>query len=213
MKALQKRVNLPQLPTAVPRWGNAFTRGLGLFVFWILGWRFEGRLPDRAQLVAIGAPHTSNWDFPIAMAAIFALGLRMSWMGKHTFVDGPGKRIWHSLGGIPIDRSHAGGMTTSITTAFEERDQLWLGLMPEGTRKKVPFWKQGFIHIARNTQLPILPVALDYSRKIICIGQLIPIQMENALIFQRIAEFYKNHGIGKHLLKGNISLEAISGKK
>jgi len=49
-----------------------------------LGWRVEGQIPDLKRLLVIGAPHTSNWDFVLAMATILGLNLRMRWLAKHT---------------------------------------------------------------------------------------------------------------------------------
>jgi 1-acyl-sn-glycerol-3-phosphate acyltransferase len=36
---------------------------------------------------------------------------------------------------------------------------------PEGTRKKVAYWKSGFYHIARGADVPIVLAFLDYLRK------------------------------------------------
>jgi 1-acyl-sn-glycerol-3-phosphate acyltransferase len=42
-------------------------------------------------------------------------------------------------------------------------------ITPEGTRRKVKDWKLGFYYIATEAGVPIVPVALDYSRKRIVI--------------------------------------------
>ena len=42
-------------------------------------------------------------------------------------------------------------------------------ITPEGTRGKVKEWKLGFYYIATEADVPIVPVALDYSRKRIVI--------------------------------------------
>ena len=46
--------------------------GLSKFYLKIIGWRRVGRLPDIPRCVMIAAPHTSNWDAPIALAMVFA---------------------------------------------------------------------------------------------------------------------------------------------
>lgn len=33
------------------------------------GWDFAGSMPDIPKFVCIVAPHTSNWDFPVGLAA------------------------------------------------------------------------------------------------------------------------------------------------
>lgn len=50
-----------------------------------IGWRVVGELPA----VLIGAPHTSNWDFPLMLAVIFSSGMDVHWLGKHTLLRGP----------------------------------------------------------------------------------------------------------------------------
>ena len=42
-------------------------------------------------------------------------------------------------------------------------------ITPEGTRGRVPQWKLGFLHIANEAGVPVVPVALDYSKKLIMI--------------------------------------------
>ena len=73
----------------MPRRGNAFSRALGRGLLALGGWRIEGEFPDRPKLVAIVAPHTSNWDFVIGIAAVYALGLRVRFLGKHTLFHPP----------------------------------------------------------------------------------------------------------------------------
>ncbi|HEX6320381.1 MAG TPA: acyltransferase, partial [Burkholderiales bacterium] len=51
------------------------------------GWRIEGEIPRRAKLVAIVAPHTSNWDFIVGILAVFAIGIRVRFLAKHTLFN------------------------------------------------------------------------------------------------------------------------------
>ena len=44
-------------------------------------------------------------------------------------------------------------------------DQFWLGLAPEGTRKKAASWKNGFYRIAQMAEVPIVMVAIDYGQR------------------------------------------------
>ena len=90
----------------LPKQGNRVTRAVGALILRLFGWRFEGSFPNLEKLVAIGAPHTSAWDFPIAMLAILALGLKATWLGADWIFRYPLIR-W--LGGVPVDRSRAQG--------------------------------------------------------------------------------------------------------
>lgn len=158
-------MKLHQMGTAVPKRGNKITKWLGSAVLSVLGWQIVGQVPNLPKFVMIGAPHTSNWDFPLAMLLFMALGVRVSWMGKHTFVDGPLKRLWHWLGGVAIDRQAAHGIVEQMVNAFNSREKFILGITPEGTRRKVTEWKTGFYHIAHGARIPILPVAINYPVK------------------------------------------------
>lgn len=160
-----------ELGELVPQRGNAASKAIAYFLFRFFGWRFEGAIPNIPRCVFIGAPHTSNWDFPLAVLMIYSLGLRLSWLGKHTFVDGPFKPVLHWLGGIPVDRRASHGMVAQIVAEFAKREQFFLGISPEGTRSKVREWKTGFYRIAEGANVPIVPFALDYGRKVIWFGK------------------------------------------
>ena len=51
---------------------SAFAMWFGRTLLRVFGWRVEGEIPNHERLLIIGAPHTSNWDFVYAMAAILA---------------------------------------------------------------------------------------------------------------------------------------------
>lgn len=163
---------VPELGELVPQRGNAVSKAIARFLLRLFGWRLQGDIPNIARCVLIGAPHTSNWDFPLAVLMIFSLGLRLSWLGKHTFVDGVFKPVLHWLGGIPVDRRAPQGLVAQIVAEFGRQEQLFLGISPEGTRSKVRQWKTGFYRIAEGANVPILSFTLDYGRKVIQYGNL-----------------------------------------
>ncbi len=77
------RNDVPKLGETTPRRGNAFSATLGRWFLGLLGWRFEGAIPDVSRAVIIVAPHTSNVDFFIGVAAdvrarVFGLGFSAS---------------------------------------------------------------------------------------------------------------------------------------
>jgi 1-acyl-sn-glycerol-3-phosphate acyltransferase len=140
-------------------------RLLAILILKMIGWRKEGSLPPIAKCVIILAPHTSNWDFFIGLAIAFALKLRAYWLGKDRFFRWPFHGVIRWLGGIPIDRSHSSDVVAQMVQVFKERAKLTMVLAPEGTRKKVTYWKSGFYHIARGANVPIVLAFLDYLRK------------------------------------------------
>lgn len=160
-------MSVPELGPNVPRQGGAVSAALGRLALRLMRWRIEGQVPDVGRAVLIVAPHTSNWDFPVALAAKFAMRLRVNWLGKHTIFRYGLARVWRPLGGIPVDRRAAAGVVGEVLSEFRRRDRLLLGVAPEGTRRKVPQWKSGFYRIAEAAGVPIAPVALDYRRRAI----------------------------------------------
>jgi 1-acyl-sn-glycerol-3-phosphate acyltransferase len=162
----------PHVPPALPRSGGPFTRWIGRVALAALRWRIDGALPNQPKFVVIAAPHTSNWDFVVGLAARFALGIDVSWLGKHTLFRGPWSAILRRWGGIPIDRSASHDTVTQIIDVFRERPTFILALAPEGTRKKVSEWRTGFWYIAHGAGVPIVPVAFDWARRRIVIRPL-----------------------------------------
>jgi len=142
-------------------------RTLGRAYLHLAGWRIEGAFPQGSKFVAIVAPHTSNWDFPLGIAVVFALELRVSWLGKHSLFNTPLKGFFRWLGGIPVDRRASHGVVGACVKAFEAAPALLLALAPEGTRKGVSRWKSGFHAIAAVAGVPILPVAFDYRDHVV----------------------------------------------
>nr|WP_281500727.1 lysophospholipid acyltransferase family protein [Kordiimonas marina] len=136
-----------------------------------------GSVPADAKLVAIAAPHTSNWDFPLFMSVVGVLRLRVRFFGKHTLFEGPFGKLFYWLGGIPVEREtkNAADLVNEAVEAFRTRDSLILGLAPEGTRSKVEKWKTGFYRIAVEAGVPIQFAYLDSRTREIGIGpQFIP---------------------------------------
>ncbi|MCP4417136.1 MAG: glycerol acyltransferase [Chloroflexi bacterium] len=183
-------LNVPLLGEAIPRWGNWLSCALGRGLLRLFGWKFEGSVPNLPKMVLIGAPHTSNWDFPLAMAGLFALRVRLSWLGKDSFVNSPLKPLLLWLGGVAVDRRAENGVVEQTAVQFRQHDQFLLGLAPEGTRSPVARWKMGFFHIASAANVPIIPVALDYGRKTLGFGTPIWTDDGETAVMTQLKSFY-----------------------
>ena len=158
---------VPSLPASLPRRGNTFSRVLGRAVLALGGWRIEGEFPDRSKLVAIVAPHTSNWDFIVGISAVYALGLRVRFLGKHTLFHPPLGWLMRWFGGIPVNREAPQGLVPQAVEAIAKADAIFLAITPAGTRSSTRPWKSGFYHIAHAARVPILPVAFDGAHRTI----------------------------------------------
>lgn len=136
----------------------------------ITGWHIEGEMPNEPKFVIIVAPHTSNWDFPVGLWVLFALGFRGSFLAKHSLFTWPLGPFMRWLGGIAIDRDVHKMRVRGISDAFLKSEKMILVIAPEGTRKYVAEWKSGFYYIAEGAGVPIVPVAFDYGPKAVKIG-------------------------------------------
>lgn len=158
------------MSSGLPRRGTAFTQRLAVGALRLFGWRIAGTLPDLPRFVLIVAPHTSNWDFPIAILAMIGTRLRTTWFGKHTLFRFPIAGLLRWLGGEPVDRTTNRGTVATAVDHFQSRAQWVLTLSPEGTRKHIARWRTGFLRIAVAARVPIVPVWLDYRAREVGIG-------------------------------------------
>jgi len=160
---------------------------------WILtrlGWTILADLPDIKKYVAIAAPHTSNWDFPLGILYAKAIGLKVRWMGKHTLFRWPYGWFFRAIGGTAVHRESGKNYIAQMADLFEESDQLVLALAPEGTRTKTDHWKTGFYYIARAANVPILLGYLDFGHKEVGIKDLFYPTGDINADFECIRQFY-----------------------
>ncbi len=157
---------VPLQPGAVKLHGSA----LAQWLLRLAGWRvvFEG-LPS-AQGVMVAYPHTSNWDFPVAMLAKWAIGFPLGWWAKASLFRWPLFGTWlRLLGGLPLERRGPQGVVgqaaEALRLAREEDRFLWLGLSPEGTRRRTEGWRSGFWRIAHEAEVPLGLSFLDFGRR------------------------------------------------
>lgn len=165
------------------------------FSYWILiklGWTFKVDIPDIKKFVAIAAPHTSNWDFPLGILAAKAINLEVHWLGKHSMFHWPYGWFFRAIGGTPIHRGKGQNYMQQLTFLFNSSERLVLALAPEGTRSKTDHWKTGFHAIARAANVPILMAYLDYGNKQVGIGGMFYPGDDIEADFSMIREYYKD---------------------
>ena len=180
----------PTLREANPTKGNRFSRGLGKAVLKIMRWDLEGEIPNLPKFVLIGAPHTSNWDFVLAIASLMAIGIDARWLGKDTLFRPPFGSLMRLLGGFPVDRSARHGLVAQTIDAFAQRDRFVVAVAPEGTRKRVERWKTGFYHVAQGAGVPIVPAYFDYARKVLGFGPPFELSGDLEADMKHIRTFY-----------------------
>jgi len=142
--------------------GQSFSRW---FYFKVLGWKLTGEMPVLKKYLIIVVPHTSWRDFFIGLLVRSILKEKLNFVGKKELFGPLTGWFFKSLGGAPIDRSGNKNTVQAIVSLFQSRASFRLALAPEGTRKKVKEWRSGFYYIAKEVNIPIVPVAFDYAKK------------------------------------------------
>ena len=163
--------------------------------YWILiklGWTIHVELPETNKFVAIAAPHTSNWDFPLGILTAKAINLKVNWLGKHSIFRWPFGWFFRAIGGTPVHRNGKQNYKQQLTDLFNSSERLVLALAPEGTRSKTDHWKTGFHAIARAAGVPILMGYLDHGKKQVGIGGMFYPSDDIEADFCLIREFYKD---------------------
>ncbi len=166
-----------------------------LLCFKIFGWKVNGKLPDLNKYIFAVAPHTSNWDFVVGIAARSILRVRRAkFLGKSPLFKKPYGWIFRSIGGIPVYRDKSHDLVEQVVAIARKSEDFLLAIAPEGTRKKVSKLKTGFWYIAKAVNIPIVPVGFDFKRKEIVVGPVVyPTELEKDM--NRLMEFYKGiHG-------------------
>ncbi|MBW7862647.1 MAG: 1-acyl-sn-glycerol-3-phosphate acyltransferase [Rhodocyclaceae bacterium] len=156
----------------------------------LLGWQIVLAPPPSSKTVIIGYPHTSNWDFPLAMLWRFATGFPMQWVAKKEMFQNPLGGLFLRWGGIPLDRSRPEGFIEQICAEVDRREIFHLVIAPEGTRKRTDHWKSGFYRIATTARVPLGLGFLDYGKKQLGIGEWIVLSGEREADLERIRAFY-----------------------
>jgi 1-acyl-sn-glycerol-3-phosphate acyltransferase len=165
---------------------------LAVILLRLIGWRVIGELPAQRKYVLIGAPHTSNWDFPLMLLAVLKVGMDVRWLGKSGLFPFPLAGFMRWLGGIPVDRSKNNNLVDQLVDLFRRRHELVLIIPPEGTRAKVERWKTGFYYVAQGAGVPILLGFVDGSRKEMGFGPLFYPTGDYAADLLVIQAFYRD---------------------
>ena len=136
-----------------------------VLTFKIFKFKVKGNFPINKKLIVLVFPHTSNWDFIIAIGVRTFLCEEINFVIKKEYYNFLTTNFFNSLGGRPIDRSGNMNSVEKISEMFKNNEIFRIAIAPEGTRKLVDNWKTGFYHIALNANCKILPVAFDWKKR------------------------------------------------
>ena len=170
------------------------------FFGWILkkaGWKFVMNIPPTPKCVVCVAPHTSNWDFIIGELSIRSVGMRAGFLMKHTWFFFPMGCLMRGIGGIPVKQHTHTNVSEHVVEAYNTHDSLWIAVTPEGTRSPNPNWHKGFLHIAREANVPLVLAYIDYESKTACVDRVFEMSDDVEADLAKIKAYYSTHK-GKH---------------
>lgn len=166
------------------------------FFFDRSGWRFVSHVPeDLKKFVIIGAPHTSNWDFWLALTFFQKSNSNGKFTIKKQWLKFPFKKIFLALGAVGIDRETISSgkhldLTSYMASLFDDKDEFIMMITLEGTRSPVEKWKTGFYYTAKKANVPIVLAYGDYKKKELGMSKVIyPSDYQKDM--KTIIEFYR----------------------
>jgi len=158
----------------------------------LAGWRVQVTMPEAKKFVLIGAPHTSNWDFPLALLCFWSVQKPITWVAKKQLFTGPLNYFFSALGGIPVDRSAPSGFIEQVASQFDRSEEMILCLAPEGTRSKTTYWKTGFYYIALAAKVPVCLGYIDYPKRTMGFAEILIPSGDIDKDFAQIKMFYQD---------------------
>ncbi|QBN17320.1 1-acyl-sn-glycerol-3-phosphate acyltransferase [Flavobacterium nackdongense] len=143
-----------------------------LIFFKMMGWKITGAFDENIKkCVLMVLPHTSWHDFYLGIFTRGIVGLEMNFIAKKELFRFPFGYYFRWMGGAPIDRVGSLNKVEAIAKIFENHTEFRLAISPEGTRKKTSELRSGFYYIALKANVPIIPVAFDFGKKEVNVGE------------------------------------------
>jgi len=166
----------------------------------VFGWKIVGEAPELSHCVIIVAPHTSNWDFIIAILFKISKKMNLRYFGKDSLFKWYNGWFFKFFGGMPVDRTSPRNAVNDKVHSLKNAPRFWLGMAPEGTRSYSKYWRSGFYHIAYRAKVPIVMVFIDAKTKTVGFGPTLELTGNVKPDMDVIREFYSDKvGIKPHL--------------
>lgn len=183
---------IPPMPASLPQVPpNRFSCWFGRTVLRLGGWQVVEPMPTAGRAVVIFAPHSSNWDGLWGFAAKLGMGVDGRVLAKRQLFWWPLGILLRRLGAVPLDRSAPQGTVGQAVAMLNRHEKIWYVLAPEGTRKRVTEWKGGFLKIAHQAGVPVIPAYIHYPEKIIGFGPAFHTTGDFEADMKAIRDFYR----------------------
>ena len=174
---------------------------IGTLYLKIIGWKVEGKMPENLdKAVMVAAPHTSNHDFPIALSTFWALGLPVHFLIKKSWMFFPMGIFMKWAGAVAVDRGIRNKrylIDHTVDILKNEKEQMYILITPEGTRKFVKKWKTGFHRIAVEAGVPVITGYINYDKKVAGIGEAYKMTGDLTTDMAKLEGFYERYGKAK----------------
>ena len=180
-------MQLPEIPDKIPVKKRKILGPMARFLLNKHNWSIVGEIPNMKKMILIGVPHTAYRDAWFGLLAVLALDLKVKFFGaKWVFSRLPSpitfsrnldhlgmpwplgwlqKYMLVRLGGIPVHREENKGMIESVKDILKSLDSFILLLAPEGGIERVENFRSGFYYLAKNLDVPYVPIAFDYKNR------------------------------------------------
>lgn len=176
-----------KVPEKIPQKKRIILGPLSRFLLKIFKWDITGEIPNLSKMVLIGAPHSAMRDGWYGLLAVLALDLKVTFYGASwiftrlpsliTFsknLDKLGipwplgwlqKIILIRLGGVPVYRVNSRGTIKAAIEKFSTLDNYLLLIAPEAGTELVPKFRSGFYYLAKELNIPYVPVEIDFKNR------------------------------------------------
>mgnify|MGYP001329298064 FL=1 len=176
-----------KVPEKIPQKKRIILGPLSRFLLKIFKWDITGEIPNLSKMVLIGAPHSAMRDGWYGLLAVLALDLKVTFYGASwiftrlpsliTFsknLDKLGipwplgwlqKIILIRLGGVPVYRVNSRGTIKAAIEKFSKMDNYLLLIAPEAGTELVPKFRSGFYYLAKELNIPYVPVEIDFKNR------------------------------------------------
>ena len=176
-----------KVPEKIPQKKRIILGPLSRFLLKIFKWDITGEIPNLSKMVLIGAPHSAMRDAWYGLLAVLALDLKVTFYGASwiftrlpsliTFsknLDKLGipwplgwlqKIILIRLGGVPVYRVNSRGTIKAAIEKFSTMDNYLLLIAPEAGTELVPKFRSGFYYLAKELNIPDVPVEIDFKNR------------------------------------------------
>ncbi len=163
-------------------------------------------LPKKEPFI-IAANHVSYMDHMIIGAYVISkLNRKIHFLAKKEHFDKPLERAWHNyIGAIPLNREKGGKKALNLAVKALKNNSI-ISIYPEGTRTltgKIQKAKTGVARLALLSKIPVIPIGLIGTFKILPKGKYIPKFKRAVMNIGKQMHFpeYYNKKINKRMLR------------